>query len=66
MNYSTVQYSTYKLNQIAEKCNFRISTKTEVMTFKGKDPVRIKIVINGRDSQPFLNGDTPYKTSAIP
>jgi hypothetical protein len=37
----------YKLNQIAEKYNFKISTKTEVMTFKGKDPARSKIVING-------------------
>jgi hypothetical protein len=35
------------LNQIAGKYNFKISTKTEVMTFKRKDPVRYKVVING-------------------
>jgi hypothetical protein len=43
-----LQYRKYKLNQKAEKCNFKISSaKTEVMTFRGKDPVGSKIVING-------------------
>jgi sorting nexin-29 len=43
-----LQYSIYELNQIVEKYNFKISsTKTEVMAFKGKRPVRSKIIING-------------------
>jgi hypothetical protein len=36
------------LNKTGEENNFKSSPiKTEVMAFKGKDPVRSKIVING-------------------
>ena len=44
-----LQLATYKLNQIIEKYNMKISiNKTKVLAFKGKENVRSKIIINDK------------------
>ena len=46
-NETNLQISVFKLNQICEQYNMKISTaKTKVMAFRGKQPVRTKIIIN--------------------
>jgi hypothetical protein len=37
-----LQYSIYKFNQIAENDNFKISTESEVLAFKGHGQYRNK------------------------
>jgi hypothetical protein len=44
-----LQTAIYKLNKIITKYGLTISTdKSKVMSFKGKDPTRSKIVINNK------------------
>lgn len=48
-NEDCLQFSIFKLSQILEKYNMRISTnKTKVMAFRGQEPVRSKIVLNNQ------------------
>jgi hypothetical protein len=44
-----LQRAIHRLNVISKDYNMRISTdKTKVLALRGKDPIRIKIVINER------------------
>lgn len=44
-----LQRALYKLNAIAKEYNMKVSTgKTKVMAFYGKEPIRSKIVIDGK------------------
>lgn len=62
-----LQLSLYRLNQICEKYNFEISQpKTNIMAFKGKDPIRSKIVLRDTPVQQvahfhYLGCDITYE-----
>jgi hypothetical protein len=51
-----LQRAIHRLNVISKDYNMRISIdKTKVLALRGKDPIRIKIVINERNLDQVLN-----------
>jgi hypothetical protein len=51
-----LQRAIHRLNVLSKDYNMRISTdKTKVLALRGKDPIRIKIVINERILDQVLN-----------
>jgi hypothetical protein len=48
-NEDTLQKSMYELQKLSNNYNFNISTtKTKVMAFQGKYPIRSKIILNNK------------------
>jgi hypothetical protein len=48
-NEDTLQKSMYELQKVSNSYNFNISvTKTKVMAFQGKYPIRLKIILNNK------------------
>jgi hypothetical protein len=51
-----LQRTIHRLNVTIKDCNMRISiNKTKVLALRGKDPIRIKIVINERILDQVIN-----------
>ena len=62
-----LQLAVFHLSQICKEYNLRISTqKTKVMAFRGKHPIRSKIIINNQAIEQvshfnFLGCDVTYE-----